>query len=136
MSLPKPKRLGLLDLIVVLSGSSVIIALINTLASMWVLYNPPNLTTHEWTLMPGEGNCGHNDRGASYKSAEPIKDQCSSTVVNSIAVCWDGKDHRNASNPESSATMPWCTYKSVTPSQCKADEPKGLVWQCQKKSKI
>jgi len=107
-------------------GSGVIASLVPLLP----VYLPPS-RTFEWTKVPGSPNdCGGVDTAATYSTAKPGPVNCSASDVGTIAVCWDGAEYKNASNPQKDPTLAWCTYKAMSPAQCRGGSNIGLIWEC------
>jgi hypothetical protein len=92
-----------------------------------------------WTLVhPNpEFDCNYNDMvgpemGPTLGSAIPSPERCPRNL-GYVSVCWDGTKHMNGSNSKKDSKMPWCTYKTLSPDQCRALGPgtTGLVYVCQ-----
>jgi hypothetical protein len=110
-----------------LLGSGVIAAAIPLIPN----YFPPKRVV-EWakTGLP-DNDCGGSDTASSYGSPKPDPKQCSTEDEDTIAVCWDGTERKNAANPNKDANFAWCTYKSLKPAACKDGSSKGTIWVCQ-----
>jgi len=107
------------------------VALINGAFGALPTYIPPN--HHGFQIVPGDRkSCNGADISATYSGSRPTDGLCEFGTEGTIAVCWDGKDSHNKSNPSSDATLAWCTYKHVTPAQCEGGSKgaEGIIWVC------
>lgn len=90
---------------------------------------------YDWRPTGQNSACAYDDTSASYNVDEPDKKLCDFRHVDTIAVCWNGADKQNGSNPAGLKTMHWCTYKTTSVAEClkKTTVPLGTMWVCLKK---
>jgi hypothetical protein len=112
-------------------GSGVIAALIGLIPQYFPRSPPPPPPpTFEWVKAGVPANdCSQQDTGQIYARAMPPQ-YCSVQDKDTIAVCWDGMEYKNALNPRNDASLPWCSYKAVKPDQCKEGRFPGVIWTC------
>jgi hypothetical protein len=90
----------------------------------------PAPRSFEWVKSGLPANdCNYNDTAATYSKPIP-QGNCSAADVDTIALCWDGTQYKNASNPQKNASLPWCTYKAIKADQCKGSGTHGIIWTC------
>jgi hypothetical protein len=109
-----------------LLGSGVLAALVALIPQYF-----PASPRFEWVKagLPAS-DCTATDTAATYSSAKPQPENCASADEDTIAVCWDGNDYKNAANPTHNPSSPWCTYKFVRPDHCKDGVNPGVIWTC------
>ena len=94
---------------------------------MWV--SPAASPGSPWRLVSA-GDCTGNDSATILptQGEQPLPANCQTDRAGTVAVCWDGKDYVNP------ATQPgwkaWCTYKNVSPSQCRGGGSPGRMYVC------
>ena len=107
-------------------GSGVIAALVPLLP----VYFPPH-RNFEWVKAGVPPNdCAKDDTEATYSTPKPRSENCSAPDEGTIAVCWDGIEHKNAANPKGDPSVQWCTYKAISPDQCTGGASPGIMWVC------
>lgn len=86
----------------------------------------PNPLPPEWSLVQPDPyfDCNYNDgtgptQGPTEGTDRPDVGRCPLNL-SYIAICWDGVKYKNASNTKKDPTLAWCTYKTLTPTQCRA----------------
>ncbi len=73
-----------------------------------------------WELIRQGADCTGKDVAASA-GADPDPSKCTSPTL--TAICWDQQLFKNG-------TDPWCTYKSIVPSQCTDGSSPGRLYAC------
>ena len=89
--------------------------------------------SYAWKVV-GPGDCGGQDVSCS-KAAEPSSSECNAERVGEIAVCWTGGHNKGYPTFAGCQGGPkdWCTYKNVTPEQCRGGSHPGQMWVCAQK---
>ena len=85
----------------------------------------------EWVksgLAPAD--CAASDTVATFATPKPHAANCGSSDVDTIAVCRDGIEYKNLSNPKNDASFAWCSYKAIKAEYCKDGKNPGIVWVC------
>ena len=111
-------------------GSGVMSALVGLIPIYF-----PAPRSFEWakTGLPA-GDCTATDTAATYftssQATVPQAENCGAGDVDTIAVCWDGVQYKNAANPRNDSSARWCTYKAIKVDQCKGGVNPGIIWAC------
>jgi hypothetical protein len=79
-----------------------------------------------WVNTGSISDCYGNDRAGYNANNVPLPSECKATTTGLAAICWDQITYVN-----SSATGPFCTYKSLTPKACVGSAYPGVVYECQ-----
>jgi hypothetical protein len=84
----------------------------------------PRQPQARWVAV-GVGDCTGRD-WASSRGATPNAVRCTAQTAGRVAVCWDNVRYRHPRQP-----YQWCTYKTVSPTQCRGGAAPGTMYVCQ-----